>query len=186
MAQAKKTTKTTSSKKKTPASKAKITSSPDSEAAVVREVLDRIQQIEALLENLELARLTAEERVSSNGRLRDGEEEALETLLDAMDAFPGPFAVLADKDRGDDAAALETSPTRQALARRQALAPVAASLARITRRVEDDLLVQGERIREVTAPAYAILKANAVVEPKLRKQAAKVFDFYAKLVRSKK
>lgn len=186
MAQAKKTTKTTSSKKKTPASKAKVTSSPDSEATVAREVLDRLQQIEALLEGLELAQLTAEERVSSNGRLRDGEEAALETLLDAMDAFPGPFAVLADKDRGDDAAALETGPTRQSLARRQALAPVAASLARLTRRVEDDLLVQGERVREVTAPAYAILKANAAVDPKLRKQAAKTFDFYAKLARSKK
>ena len=185
MAQAKKTTKTTSSKK-TPASKAKTSTPAGSEATVAREVLDRLQQIEDLLENLELARLTAEERQVANGRLRDGEAEVLETLLDTMDAFPGPFAVLADKDRGDDAATLETGPTRQALARRQALAPVAAALAQLTRRVEDDVLVQGERAREVTTPAYALLKANAAVDPKLRKKAAKVFDFYAKMGRPKK
>ncbi|MCU0654313.1 MAG: hypothetical protein MUF64_03175, partial [Polyangiaceae bacterium] len=79
MAQAKKT-KTTNSKKIT-AAKAKTSTPASSEATVAREVLDRLQQIVDLLENLELARLTVEERQVANGRLRDGEEEVLETLV---------------------------------------------------------------------------------------------------------
>jgi hypothetical protein len=184
MAQAKKTK--TTNRKKIPTAKAKTSTPVGSEATVAREVLDRLQQIVDLLENLDLARLTAEERQVTSGRLRDGEEEVLETLLDTMDACPGPFAVLADKDRGDKPTVLETGPTRQALARRQALAPVAAALASLTRRVEDDVLVQGERAREVTTPAYALLKANAAVDPELRKKAARVFDFYARTGRPKK
>ncbi len=138
-----------------------------------------LTRIEQKLDALDLARLTTDERVTSGGKLRDGEEDAIGHLLDAVDSSPATFVAIASHDHGTDDARVETGPTRQALARRLALAPLATALAQLARRVDDDVLVQGERIREVTTPAYAILKANAVVDARLRKRAARVFDYYA-------
>lgn len=150
------------------------------------EVLAALAQIEQQLDALDLASLTADERVNSAGKLREGEDVILDELLDTVDSFPQTFAAIADKDHGTDDARVETGPTRQALARRRALAPISAALLKLSRRVDDDLLVQAEQVRDVTTPAYAILKANAAVDAKLRKRAAKVFDYYAARGRPRK
>lgn len=153
--------------------------SPPSSADVARKVDHWLTQIEQALDTLDLARLTAAERVTVGGRLRDGEEGALTDLLDTIDASPQTFVSIASIDHGTDDARVETEPTRQAIERRVALSPLADRLEQLARRVHDDVLVQGERIRDVTTPAYAILKVNAAVDPKLRKRAARVFDYYA-------
>lgn len=174
------TTRTTASKRSSASSTtSKKSSAPLDPAKVAREVMLLLTQIEQKLDTLDLARLTTEERVTSAGKLRDGEEVALGHLLDTIDSSPATFAAIASHDHGTDDARVETEPTRQALARRLALAPLATALTQLARRVDDDALVQAERIREVTTPAYAILKANAAVDAKLRKRAARVFDYYA-------
>lgn len=184
-APSKQPTKAPSKQARTTPSRAPATAATTAEEAAA-EVLALLAQAEKKLEELDLAQLTADERTGSSGKLRDGEGAILSILLDTIDSSPQTFAALADKDHGVDNSVVETAPTRQAIARREALAPVAATLARLSRRLDDDLLAQGEKIREVTSPAYAILKANAPVDAGLRKRASRVFDYYATRGRPKK
>ncbi len=171
------TTKARTSSTKT-SSKARAATVADP-AKVARDVLALLTQIEQKLDSLDLARLTTDERINSAGKLREGEDDVLDELLAAIDASPQTFASIATLDHGTDDAVVETEPTRQALARRRILAPVSETLARLARRVDDDVLAQGALVREVTTPAYAILRANAAVDAKLRRRSAAVFDFYA-------
>ena len=172
--------------KATTPSPARSKSAPTDPARVIREVQQLLSQVEQKLDTLDLARLTTDERTASGGKLRDGEDVILDELLATIDASPATFAAIASVDHGTDDARVETEPTRQALARRRALAPLAETLTRLARRVDDDVLVQAERVREVTTPAYAILKANAAVDAKLRKRGARVFDYHATQARPKK
>ena len=133
-----------------------------------------------------LARLTAEERKVSLGRLREGEASALEAILDTVDAHPDIFVSLADRDGGKDPEALETEPTRAALARVATLAPLESELEDLLLAVSDDRLASAAFVKSVTVPAYGIAKANAPVSPKLRKSVAGALDFYGKAARSRK
>ncbi len=144
-----------------------------------------LRAAEAALEAHDLAAYTSEERAHSAGKLRDGEDKALEGILDTVDAHPEHFVSLAPHDHGADDGKVETGPARTALARRSLLAPLAGELAAFAQRVSDDVLSSGALARDVTTPAYAIIKANAPINPALRKSAAFSLNFYVKQVQSK-
>ena len=141
--------------------------------------------LEAELEKHGVASLTAAERLHSNGRLRDGETVAMVNILDTVDAFPDRFGAIAAHDHGVDDEKVETGPSRQALARYDAFAPLRAVAARLAAKLDDDALASGGLVRDVTTPAYAIIKANAAIDPALRKKASAAIDFYSKASRKK-
>ena len=135
------------------------------------------------LKQLEFAKLTAEERLNSGGKLRDGEDAAMASILQVMDEHPSYFSALADKDGGVDDSRIETQPSRAALERRRSLAPVLRVLEEVTTSVSDEVLVNGEMVRNLTMPAYAIAKANCAFDPRLKRSLAPARDFYAQLAR---
>jgi len=75
----------------------------------------------------DLARFTADERLHSNGRLRDGEDEVMVNILDTIDEMPGLFAALANRDHGSNPNIVETAPARAALAMRRSMTACASS-----------------------------------------------------------
>ncbi|MEP7123735.1 MAG: hypothetical protein ABJE95_22595 [Byssovorax sp.] len=154
-------------------------------ALAVEKARAAVRAAEAALEAYELAAYTSEERAHSAGKLRDGEEVVLEGILDTVDAHPEQFASLAPHDHGTDDRKVETGPAREALARRSLLVPLAQELVALTQRVSDDVLSSGAFARDVTTPAYAIIKANEPINPALRKSASVPLNFYAKQAQKK-
>ena len=57
-------------------------------AKAVAKAVTALELAEAELDAFDLAQLTDDERVHSNGRLRDGEHAAMVNVLDTVDAFP--------------------------------------------------------------------------------------------------
>jgi hypothetical protein len=154
-------------------------------AAAVSSAMTALNGIVASLDAFDLASLTSEERTHSNGKLRDGETVAMTSVLDAIDARSGIFANLATKDHGTDDAVVETAPARAALARRTTMKPLGDLLNTIAGRVSDDLLAEGSTAKDVTVPAYALIQANAPIDPTLRRVAAPALSFYKKLSQPK-
>ncbi len=152
----------------------------------VRVAREAVHNAKVALAKIDLAKLTAEERKFSSGRMREGESAVAMGLLDAIDAHAPTFHSLADRDGGEDPAVLETGPSRDALRRRALLEPLAKELDELHTSVSDDMLVSAATAKLLTVPAYAIAKANAPVNAKLRKAVSGAFDFYAKLGRRKK
>lgn len=142
-------------------------------------------QVANALDGAGLTSLTDDERQHTAGRLRQGEDKAMHAILDCMDAMPSLFASLADKDHGKDPNKVETLPAREALARAQSLIPIVEAADRIARMLADDLLAAVAKARDVTVPAYAIAKANASANAKLRGKIAPAMDFYARTSRRK-
>jgi hypothetical protein len=132
-----------------------------------------------------LESLTPDDRQHSTGKLRDGEDEAMVAVLDTVDKQPGLFAALAPHDHGKDDKKVETAPARAALARRALLAPLAKELDDLLTRVSDDMIASAETAKDVTVPAYAIIKANADISPELRKAAAPAIGFYTQAAKKK-
>lgn len=154
-------------------------------AKVAAAALSQIAAVRNALDKVDMASLTADERAHSNGKLRDGEDVAVTAILDTVDAHPAHFQALAAHDHGVDDAVLETGPARDALARRNVFAPLAAELTALAARVSDDVLASGALAKDVSGPAYAIIKANAKLDKKLRASASKALDFYAKVAKRK-
>lgn len=152
----------------------------------VQKALLAIEAVIADLEGEDLEALTPDERQHSSGKLRDGEEEVMVSILDTIDAHPGLFASLAAHDHGKDDKVVETEPARSALARRALLAPLAKELGGLLTRVSDDMMANGEKAKDVTVPAYGIIKANAPMLPSLRKSAAPAIAFYQQTAKRKK
>jgi hypothetical protein len=157
--------------------------------ALTKSVSAAIASIKAAREDLEgqgLASKTQEERLYSNGKLREGEAEVMTVVLDTMDRFPGIFASLAARDHGEDDKVLETGPARAALARMALLKPLQAELEALLTRVSDDILECAELVKDVTSPGYAIIKANEAVAPEVRKASAPAITYYANLSRRRR
>lgn len=126
-----------------------------------------------------MAVLDSEDRKHSNGRLREGEPEVMLSILDVVDGNQRLFQAMADADGGDEPSRIETEPTRANIARRAALAEVAAELEAMLAEVNDTLLVLGASIRQVVSPAYKIARAAADVNPKVRRQLGTATTFYS-------
>ncbi len=152
----------------------------------VATALEGIRAAKAALAKVDLAKLTSEERKVSSGRLREGEAAVLHVVLDTVDEHPAMFVSLADRDGGTDPEALETGPSREALNRRDLLAPLSDELEALLSAISDDILVSAAAAKALTVPAYAIIRANAPVNAKLRRSASSALDFYAKAARRKK
>lgn len=167
----------------------KSSDNPSVSPALVKAVNAGITSIKAVREDLEghdLASKTQDERGNSNGKLREGEGAAMVTILDTIDKHPGLFASLAPHDHGVDPKVVETGPSRVALARIALLQPLQAELTALLTRVSDDILECAELAKDVTVPAYGIIKANEAIAPEVRKVAAEALTYYANISRRKK
>lgn len=122
--------------------------------------------------------LSKDERQSSGGKFRTGEAEILGQLLDVVDARPALFSALAPHDGGEDPAVVETAAARDALARKVAADEAVAAAELYLRALRDYALTAGEEVRELTTPAYAIIRANAAVNASLRDEAAGPIAYY--------
>ena len=153
-------------------------------ASDIAKIADKgVRDVEAIIAQvtaLGLGNLTEDARTHSTGKLRADEDAAMVNVLDAVDAYPDRFAAIAAHDHGADDALVETAPARDALARRAAAAPLAAALARAAVLLGDVVLEAGATAKDVTVPAYAIITANAKVDPALRKAASKALDYYSR------
>ena len=105
---------------------------------------------------------TSEQRTASHERQATGGEPQT----------PAIFGALAARDHGSDDAVVETGPAREALARSVALAPLVRALSALLTRVSDGVLSSASLAKDVTVPAYGIIKANESLVPKLRQSAA--------------
>lgn len=133
-----------------------------------------------------LVRYSKKERQGSLGRFRDGEEDAILAVLDAIDGSPDVFKSLAAKDNGEDDALVETQPSRDDLARREALRPVMKDLAALSEDVGDTFLAIGARPRRFSIAAYAIGDVNAEHDAALASAMAPAKRFYAQHSRPKR
>jgi hypothetical protein len=144
----------------------------------VAKVIQQAQALAAAIEGLGLTALSDEERKHSIGKLRNGEAKAMTSVLDAVDRFPGFFASLADKDGGKDPTQVETAPARDALARSEAISPLVSLLEGMVLAVSDGVLADAEAAKVFTMPAYAIGRAVAPTDAKLRTALAPAISFY--------
>jgi hypothetical protein len=125
-----------------------------------------------------LVQQSDDERLHSEGRLRDGEEAALTAVLDTVDAAPQYFTVLADKDNGRDPERFETDVLRERLERRAILAELAAELAPLATELDDHILHLGALVRPPVLAAYHIAKPLAGHDAQIGSHLAVARSFY--------
>lgn len=130
-----------------------------------------------------LVELTTEERKTSHGKFRNGEADALLSVLDAAERQPALFASLADKDFGADPHAFEIGVLRDRLQRAAELAPVAEKLEEFSALVSDTMLRLAAETKPVMLQAYGIAKSIARTDDPLRAAIAPAIDFYASIAR---
>ena len=125
---------------------------------------------------------TDNERLRTQGRLRDGEEAQLLTVLDVTEAFPALFEGLADLDEGADPTRFEPKLLRDRLQRAAILAPFVDSLAYPAEHSLGDTVLHLRALaRGPLSEAYGIAKAMARSNLKLKTLLAPVMDFYRSL-----
>ncbi len=148
----------------------------------LKERVDRAIELVAELNELlpDLVQLDLIARKHSIGKLRDGETDAMRSVLDAADAEPEYFRALAGKDHGGDPKRFETGPSREALHQRDELARLHKVLRGFSLRLSDSILALGAEAREVTNAAYHIARVNSDADPKLKTLLAPAFAFYAR------
>jgi hypothetical protein len=143
-----------------------IALSPEALTALINEATEHVRAALRMLPvGLALGRA---ERRTSTGKIGDDELKELEAILDLIDASPQVFASLASRDGGVDPAAVETAPTRRAIALLRALAPLTTAARELGNAVSDLRMRVGEQVREVTVTARAIAKANAPADATVR------------------
>lgn len=145
-------------------------------------VMGLLEEIAGLLPGLVL--FTAEQRLSTDGRLRGKDEEgALRAVLQVIERDPAAFRVLADKDDGRDPERVETELLRARLDRRAVLARVAERVAPLAQRLDDTVLAQGEQCKPVLLSAYGIARTLAPHDPALGTLLAPAVDYYGAIGR---
>lgn len=147
-------------------------------AAAVASAITAVKAVNTQLAGAGLVVLTPEQRQHTNGRIRQGEDEAMTSILETVDAHPGAFQFMAARDHGVDDLTVETQPAYDALARRDLLLPLQTALGQVLQRVDDDMLASGGIAKDVTTQAYRIIKGNVGANPTLRTEAGKAFTFY--------
>ena len=170
--------------KAAPSGQSPKTPPEESFADRVAEARKGLAAVRALLP--ELHRLDAADRQTSIGRLRDGEDAIIEEILDLVDESPATFQSLAARDHGVDDAVVETGPSREDLAQRAALKPLAEEVHLLAEDMNDTLLDLGARPRTLSIAAYAIAQANSPHDPKIKSGLARPGRFYASHGRPKK
>jgi hypothetical protein len=154
-------------------------------AATAKQAIAQLKALKESLKQFGFTSLTINEREHSNGKFREGESTAIATILDTVDAKPGLFEALAPFDHGTDDKVVETGPSREALVRRNALAPLLTELQALTEMVSDEVLCSGEIAKDVSVPAYAIIKANAALNKDVKSLAATAINHYGMSARTR-
>jgi hypothetical protein len=147
-------------------------------AAQVGKIVKGIDAATVAFDGFALPELTSDQRLTSIGRLRQGEADAILAVLDTMDQFPGIFAALAAKDGGVDPNEVETEPARSALARALALAPLAKAMDALAQKVSDAIMASAQQAKELSIAAYQIGKLSAAADPGVAKAMAAPMNFY--------
>jgi hypothetical protein len=130
-----------------------------------------------------LTTMTEHDRRHSNGKMRDGEGDALTSVLDVADKHPQYFAALADKDGGIDPEVFETDLLRDHLARRRLLGDLVTTSVSVAAPISDSVLLLGQQVRPVLLAAYSIAKPIAANDEKVKGMLAPALDFYAGIAR---
>ena len=153
--------------------------------AELRSRADKAKSLYAQIADLlpGLITLTEADRRHSEGKLRDGESDALDAVINVAEAHPAYFASLADKDGGVDPDSFETGFLRDHLERRRILAEIAAAGEHLSTPLGDTMLDLGQRVRPVLLAAYHLAKSIAVSDGNVRTRLAPALDFYGKIAR---
>lgn len=152
--------------------------------ALEKKVTRAVALIAALREELPgLLSMSGDDRLHSEGRFRDQEEDALSSVLDAAEAAPQYFTVLADKDDGDDPKRFEPDVLRGRLTRRNLLARVAEALDPLTAEIDDHVLHLGEKVRPVVLAAYHIAKPLSDHDEVLASKLSTARTFYSRIAK---
>jgi hypothetical protein len=139
--------------------------------------LKLLRQVHALLPGMEV--IDKDERLHSNGRIKDGEPAVMRSVLDTVDEHPRYFEALAPIDNGKDDRRVETGPARADLERREHLAAIGRAVDELSIKLGDTLLVLGESVRDVVSPAYRIGRTAAEVNPEIRRALGTAITFYS-------
>ena len=131
-----------------------------------------------------LVTLPEAERKVTGGRLRDGEAQALLTVLNECDARPDLIGSLADMDNGVDPTKFETGLLRSRIELAMALGPLSASLTQLASNLDDTVLYLNDLAKPPTLEAYAILKAVAKTDLSVKTAIAPAVDFYATIAKT--
>ncbi len=151
--------------------------------AQVASVLTSVNALMTTVQGLGLPALTDEERAHTMGKLRVGEDAAMTCIFDTIDGYPAIFESLANRDGGSDPNVVETQPSRNALARSETLAPLAIAIDKLAQIVGDGIIGEANTAKELSVPAYAIGKALAATNAKLRTTFALALTFYGSKAR---
>jgi hypothetical protein len=160
----------------------------DLETLSLDELRQRVDRAKAMLTELDAlfpgaVRLTAEDRRTSQGRLRNGESTVLQAVLGAVDSAPQYFVSLADMDQGRDPKRFETDVLRERLLRRDLIDEVSEQLDQLSTRLGDTVLHLGERAAPPVRAAYQIAKVLADSDDQMRTSVAPAIDFYSQISR---
>jgi hypothetical protein len=150
----------------------------DTVLAREKKAIELIAQLAALYP--ELTTLSEEDRRHSLGRYREGETEALRSVIKAIESDVSDFKSLADADEGHDPNTVETGLISARLDKRDSLARVATRIARFSQSVADTELEMGELSRLFLLAAYRIARGVARTDKKVRAIIAPALSFYSK------
>ena len=144
----------------------------------------RAEQVMALLEQVDdllpgLIELTEDAKGNSIGNYRDGEAEALSTVLDVAAKEPALFKGLADKDGGEDPKVFEGGLIRDRLDRAIILGAVIAKAKDLIGPLSDTRLHLGNQTRPVLLAMYEIVKPQAKNDVTIAATAKKALDFFS-------
>jgi len=131
-----------------------------------------------------LVSLDHDGRLHSGGRLRDGEADALDAVIDTVALDPAPYAFLADRDGGLDPKELEVDLLRDRLAHVEVLRAFAAEVRELADHLSDTALDLGARVRPVLLSAYKVARVAAEGDATVRTRLARAVDFYGAIGRS--
>ncbi len=127
----------------------------------------------------EMEELSPDERLHSGGRLREDEADAMRAILSAAEKYESYFRPFAKRDGGKDDERFEAAPARNDLDRREALIELHHELEKVSARVDDTILVLGQRARDVVQPVYELSKSLSAADPEFKRLLTPATSFYA-------
>jgi hypothetical protein len=147
----------------------------------IAQVQEHIASIDALLPGL--AGLTPDARRHAS-KFRDGEAEALSSVLDAADAKPPLFESLANQDMGVDPEVFEVALLRDRLQRAVLLAALAKQFTPISDGIADTVLQLANLSKPVMLLAYDIAKTHAKLDGVIANAIRPALAFFTKIGRA--
>jgi hypothetical protein len=148
----------------------------------IAEATAAVAQMQSFLPGL--VTLPEAQRKLTGGRFRDGEAQALLSVIATCVARPELVASLADDDNGVDPDTFETTLLSSRIQLAAALAPLSATLTQLASNVDDTMLYLQELSKGPTLEAYAILKAVSKSDLSVKTAISPALDFYASFAKA--